>query len=201
MRPLPLNAAAASGATPEGPARFGSAPFASSSAHARLALVLGGAVERGRADEIARVDRARRCSGKARSGRRARRAPRAPAAWRRSRSRASSEAPASSRRRASGTQPESAAENSSAFNCAEMISALRISSRRSSSRQVAAGTAGADATPDRPAHRQAVTSEPEATMRQMTLIDRPGCSRSLHCRTRDARCKLACRLRACSGKV
>jgi hypothetical protein len=32
MRPLPLNAAAASGVTPDRPGRLGSAPFASSSA-------------------------------------------------------------------------------------------------------------------------------------------------------------------------
>ena len=40
------------------------------------------------------------------------------------RSRASSDAPAASRRRASGTQPVSAAENSTRLSCAEVVSAL-----------------------------------------------------------------------------
>src|SRR4030088_1902885 len=57
MRSLPLNAAVASGVMPERPGRLGSAPFPSNSATGACRLVRGGGVERGRPDEIARVDR------------------------------------------------------------------------------------------------------------------------------------------------
>ena len=56
MRPLPLNAAAAIGTTPDRPGRLGSAPVREQDRHGRLPLGLGGGVECARAHQIARVD-------------------------------------------------------------------------------------------------------------------------------------------------
>ena len=57
MRPLPLKAAAASGVTPDGARQVRIGPSRQQDRNRCLSLVLGRGVKRGRAGEIARVDR------------------------------------------------------------------------------------------------------------------------------------------------